>query len=454
MSSKMEFDIKYKLGVVDEGAKRGLEEMNNSLKQSSGLTAEAARVTQDYKAAIGATGPEADKARAAYGEFRSELKQSQQAQSTMKMAINESFESFDRLSGMFTNVSAAAGKGLRMYEQYNIAQIRLNDLLKEQKDAQENVIKAQQAAVAAGERYQEVLEGSGEGSKEANAALKEMEKANKDLEKAQRDVEDSAKKVGEAQAQNQAQMVGFALQIPGFTKQIGGVTKEFMAFGAEHPKLISGISGMSSSFSSFGSAMLANPAILIIGAIAIAALALYMAWQTNFGGIREITASVFGALQSGFESFKGIVLGVWGAIVGGIKWGINLVIDYINLWIKAFNLVIGAYNTTLGAIPGLPRLAVLPEIPKLEVGGRVREAGWAVVGEAGPELLKLERGAEVTPLPSAPVGGGNIYVSLTIEGSADRRTAEYAVELMKHELRSVIVEPTSASATTKRIRRR
>jgi len=78
-----------------------------------------------------------------------------------------------------------------------------------------------------------------------------------------------------------------------------------------------------------------------------------------------------------------------------------------------------------------------------QYGGPVYRTGLAFL-HAGEYVLP--RGAPTQITFSAPL--------LVIEGSADRRTAEYAVARMKRMLQSVIVEPTSASATTKRIRMR
>lgn len=46
-------------------------------------------------------------------------------------------------------------------------------------------------------------------------------------------------------------------------------------------------------------------------------------------------------------------------------------------------------------------------VPALAKGGTIRQPGMALVGEAGPELLQLPRGARVTPLDRA--SGGNTY---------------------------------------------
>jgi len=52
-------------------------------------------------------------------------------------------------------------------------------------------------------------------------------------------------------------------------------------------------------------------------------------------------------------------------------------------------------------------------------------------------------------------GGVNVNVSgplVNVEGSADKATAEYAAELVKEKLKTVLIEATSSAAPTKRIR--
>jgi hypothetical protein len=63
-------------------------------------------------------------------------------------------------------------------------------------------------------------------------------------------------------------------------------------------------------------------------------------------------------------------------------------------------------------------------IPGLALGGVVRTAGAALVGERGPEVVTLDRGARVSPLPApsiAPIlsggfGGGDIRVPVYLDG--------------------------------------
>jgi hypothetical protein len=48
----------------------------------------------------------------------------------------------------------------------------------------------------------------------------------------------------------------------------------------------------------------ASPVLAILAAIAVAVAALYLAWQTNFGGIQEVTAEVIAAIQPGLTNIQ------------------------------------------------------------------------------------------------------------------------------------------------------
>ena len=76
--------------------------------------------------------------------------------------------------------------------------------------------------------------------------------------------------------------------------------------------------------------------------------------------------------------------------------------DGINFWINAINKLIDGINaldvpewvTKATGISGIN----LPRIPALANGGIIDIPGSVLVGEAGPEILNLPRGASVSPL--------------------------------------------------------
>lgn len=81
----------------------------------------------------------------------------------------------------------------------------------------------------------------------------------------------------------------------------------------------------------------------------------------------------------------------------------------------ALNAIIGLWNRLEFKIPALKVAGKeifggasigTPNLPYLAKGGMIRRPGAAIVGEAGPELVELPRGARVTPLGKT---SGNTY---------------------------------------------
>lgn len=118
-------------------------------------------------------------------------------------------------------------------------------------------------------------------------------------------------------------------------------------------------------------------------------------WRRIWGGLRDFMSTL------------------WSHISDGVKGPLNFVIGAVG---HAINIVLGiladaadAYNS----IPFVPHIHIPRhiDIPKLAKGGIVGMAGDVVVGDAGPEVLRLGRGATVIPLsqytPAGPSNGGN-----------------------------------------------
>jgi phage-related protein len=116
---------------------------------------------------------------------------------------------------------------------------------------------------------------------------------------------------------------------------------------------------------------------------------------------REIGSSVKDAAVKALS-------GIGSALLGAIKSAINAVISAWN------SLEVGGFTIKLpGPAPDVHVPAIpLPNLPHLAKGTRNFPGGLAVVGERGPELVSLPRGAGVTP--TAPAvggrGGANTYV--------------------------------------------
>lgn len=147
----------------------------------------------------------------------------------------------------------------------------------------------------------------------------------------------------------------------------------------------------------------ANPiglVVLAIGALIAAGVALYMNWDTVKAKAQELWVKI----KTVFDNMKSSVLGTWDGIVSGIKSSINKIIDLVNGMAKKVASGINAVSGVVSKIPGvnIPKMEA-PQIPKLAEGGQIIEAGRVLVGEAGPEILDLPRGATVTPLSGSGV---------------------------------------------------
>lgn len=103
-----------------------------------------------------------------------------------------------------------------------------------------------------------------------------------------------------------------------------------------------------------------------------------------------------------FDFVKGIVTGAFSGIVDQVKSIINSILE---LW--------NGIEFHTPDIPGTDfggQDIKVPQIPLLAKGGTATSAGAAIVGDNGPELLNLPRGATVTPLH------GNLAGSAVLDG--------------------------------------
>ena len=157
-----------------------------------------------------------------------------------------------------------------------------------------------------------------------------------------------------------------------------------------------------------------------------------------FGGVFN---SAKDAVCKAFSAVGDFVKSVWDGIVNTVKGAINLVIKGMNSMISGavsgINLLINGINKVTGVvgISAIPNLTA-PQIPLLAKGGIIRRAGNVIVGERGPEMLSLPRGAQVTPLPAGAVsGGGTYYNTFYVNVNADdRNAAEQFIKKVKEIL--------------------
>lgn len=230
-------------------------------------------------------------------------------------------------------------------------------------------------------------------------------------------------------------------------KVIMGVLKPIIAaVQAAHLALASGEGIATAAQWALNAAMDANPVgviIVAIGALIAIGVLLYKNWdsisaffvsmwgkikdgaaacwggiKTAFAGVAEFFGNIFtnawnmvtnafsgvvGFFQNIWDTIKSMFTSIGTAIADGVsgafKSVINGVISFagnlINNFIKSINWAINVIND----IPGVS-INKLSEVnlPMLANGGVIQRPGNVIVGERGPEILSLPRGAQVTPL--------------------------------------------------------
>lgn len=117
-----------------------------------------------------------------------------------------------------------------------------------------------------------------------------------------------------------------------------------------------------------------------------------------------------GGLAGVFKKFGDFFKKVWEGITNVFKTAINFIIKGINTLIGGLNKI--KPPQWLTDLTGITGVNINP-IPLLAEGGDIQAAGKAIVGEQGPELVTLPRGARVTPLNGSENVGGMDYEMLT-----------------------------------------
>ena len=115
-----------------------------------------------------------------------------------------------------------------------------------------------------------------------------------------------------------------------------------------------------------------------------------------------------GGLTKVFKKFGEFFTGLWEGIQNAFKTAINWIIKGINTLIEGLNKIEPPeWLTKATGVTGLN----IKTIPLLANGGDIEAAGRVIVGERGPEVLDLPRGARVTPLDQAGIDYGKLTES-------------------------------------------
>ncbi len=140
------------------------------------------------------------------------------------------------------------------------------------------------------------------------------------------------------------------------------------------------------------------------------------AWNIFTGWFGRVWDSFKEFWNKGWEQLRDAVTGIMDTVGNAVRGPFNAIIGLterlVNIAIDGLNSLIGLANR----IPGV-NISIVGKIslPRLALGADVIREGLALVGESGPELVRLGRGAQVAPLGSIGLGGGEAGLSPTIQ---------------------------------------
>lgn len=261
----------------------------------------------------------------AYRDLSRELSATDKAGTLAVKAWKDQNEVMIGVIDVGNRVAKTFDRGLKMVTQYNVAAIRVTDAEQAQVEATDrlNTAKARLADVMAKEPE--------------NAEA--IAKAQDDVTKAQDALTKATQGANDAQNTLNLMMVGFAMQAPAFAKQFMNITESVIKFKTDMDlaggagKVFTGaINNMQSTVSNFFNFMMANPVVLILAAIVAAVAALYLAWDTNFLGMRD-------SIQ---QFWDGTVAPVVNAMMDLFKtlWE-DVIVPLGEIFVKVFSAVIG-----------------------------------------------------------------------------------------------------------------
>lgn len=163
--------------------------------------------------------------------------------------------------------------------------------------------------------------------------------------------------------------------------------------------------------------------------------------RSVFNGIITFVKNVFtGNWRGAWEGVKQIFKGVFDGLIAIAKAPLNMLIGLVNLLIDGLNFLIRGINSIGFDVPdwvpviGGKRFGFnVPQIGKLAylAQGGILEAGNAIVGEKGPELLTMDAGrAIVQPLTNNTTNHNLGGVNINVYGAPGQDIHELAEVLM------------------------
>jgi chromosome segregation ATPase len=226
----------YRVSVVFEGRDQlsaTVKQVAANMGETASLTSRVAEVTEKLKART-------SDATEAYTKMRSELREAAFAANAVERAFKIQHSTIGDVIGVLNGLSNMIGRVQTMFTQYQVTQIRLEEI-------KERVVRAEA-------KYAEAVAKSGAGSAEATRAARELADAKRDLEI--------------ATMQANAQLIGFALQMPGLAKNVFDMAAKLANLGVGFHSLNNAVQAASTAIVGFGASVKAAlPTLLSLAGV-------------------------------------------------------------------------------------------------------------------------------------------------------------------------------------------
>lgn len=153
----------------------------------------------------------------------------------------------------------------------------------------------------------------------------------------------------------------------------------------------------------------------------------------NFNTIVKVVQTVGSVFRSVFDAIGGFIKSAFSNAISVVKGAVNGIIGLVNGAIAGLNKLKVTIPDWVPLIGGQTWGVNLPKIPGLANGGQIMAPGLTWVGERGPELLSLPRGATVAPLGKidvAPKGGDHIefHQDFHVQATDPAELAKFAAQ--------------------------
>lgn len=174
-------------------------------------------------------------------------------------------------------------------------------------------------------------------------------------------------------------------------------------------------------------------------------------WLDTIQSMMEKSLYILQELSKAFERFTDFIHYIWPVIGAAMELGSNLFIEPFFfmldniMWVAEKIAMVmkglgGAWDWLFGG-SGFAGGVAGPQIPAMATGGVVGRGGWAMVGERGPELVRLPQGATVYDAQQTATAGGGAGSNITLTfhnyGINDPAAmSRIAAEQLRLELRS------------------